>query len=215
MNILAIGAHWDDIELGCCLTLKRLSELGHKVYCVVMCSSYYSVGEHRGPTEAQALERGLESFQLFGAQYVETEKKENGKLVYDKDVMQQLERVAEKYDIKALFCHWFGDINTDHQATWQIARTAFRRTENFLMYQSNSYTDYVNKFAPNYFQGFSAQEYDMKRTILGKQVGEWAYRSNRWEREIFDRERFCGFLCGHEYAESFLIAKVVNNCFPI
>jgi LmbE family N-acetylglucosaminyl deacetylase len=29
MNILAIGAHWDDIELGCGLTLKKLNEKNH------------------------------------------------------------------------------------------------------------------------------------------------------------------------------------------
>jgi len=40
MNILAVGAHWDDIELGCGLTLKRLADNGHKIFSVVVCSSY-------------------------------------------------------------------------------------------------------------------------------------------------------------------------------
>ena len=214
MNILAVGAHWDDVELGCCLTLKKLSKQGHKVYCVVLCSSHYTVGEHHGPTEDEAQERGLQSFELFGAEYIKTEKKENSRLIYDKDVMQQLEKVAEEYEINAVFCHWFGDLNTDHQATWKIARTAFRRTENFLMYQSNSYTDNVDRFTPNYFHGFSKEEYSLKTKILETHVGEWAYRQSRWEREIFDRERFWGYSCGQEYAEGFMLGKVVNNSFP-
>ena len=36
MNILAIGAHPDDIEFGCGGTLLKYSEKGHKVYILVM-----------------------------------------------------------------------------------------------------------------------------------------------------------------------------------
>ena len=45
MNILAIGAHWDDIELGCSLTLKKLKEKGHEIFTVVVCSSQYGKNE--------------------------------------------------------------------------------------------------------------------------------------------------------------------------
>lgn len=212
MNILAIGAHWDDIELGCSLTLKRLSEKLHNIYCVVMCSSYYSVeGEHRGPTEEQAFEQGMKSFKLFGGQYVETAKYDNQNLIYSPSAMKMLEAIAGRLDIKAVLCHWFGDVNTDHQAVWQIARTAFRRIDNFLMYQSNAYTDNVNNFIPNYFQGFSSKEYALKRKVMAKHSTEWAYRQDRWEREIFGREKYWGFLCEHEYAEGFMASKLINN----
>jgi len=36
MNILAIGAHPDDIEFGCGGTLSKYSEKGHKVYMLVL-----------------------------------------------------------------------------------------------------------------------------------------------------------------------------------
>ena len=36
MNILAIGAHPDDIEFGCGGTLLKYSENGHKVYMLVL-----------------------------------------------------------------------------------------------------------------------------------------------------------------------------------
>ena len=59
MNILAIGAHWDDIELGCGLTLKKLNKKGHKVFSVVMCSSQYGPDENEGMKESEAVESGL------------------------------------------------------------------------------------------------------------------------------------------------------------
>ena len=49
MNILAVGAHWDDIELGCGLTLKRLADNGHKIFSVVVCSSLYGKNENFCP----------------------------------------------------------------------------------------------------------------------------------------------------------------------
>lgn len=210
MNILAVGAHWDDIELGCCLTLKTLKDMGHNIYCVILCQSFYVVGEHRGLTEEEAYNAGVESFAAFGAEYVPTKKWENGKLIYDKDVMQELEAVSIKLNVDAVFTHWFGDVNTDHKATWDISRTAFRRVENLLMYQSNSYSDYVNHYTPNYFYGFSDEQYASKRQILSKYDREWAYRQTRWEREIFERERFWGYLCGYDYAEGFQLGKLVN-----
>lgn len=36
MNILAIGAHPDDIEIGCGGTLIKYADRGHKVYSLVM-----------------------------------------------------------------------------------------------------------------------------------------------------------------------------------
>jgi len=212
MNILAIGAHWDDIEIGCSLTLKRFSDSGHTVYCVVMCTSHYESGKHHGPLESQALEQGMKTFELFGVDhYIETKKAENGRMVYDKDKMQMLEKIGNSYNIGAMFCHWFGDVNTDHQATWQIARVAFRRINNLFMYQSNAYSDYVNKFTANCFQGFDVNEYNLKLKIMQGHSGEWGYRKERWEREIFEREKFWGFLCGHDYAEGFMATKLVNN----
>ena len=37
MNVLAIGAHPDDIELGCGGTLLKHQKAGHNVYLCVMC----------------------------------------------------------------------------------------------------------------------------------------------------------------------------------
>ena len=146
MNILAIGAHWDDIELGCGLTLKKLKENGHNIFTVVVCSSQYGQDVDEGMKESEALESGLKSFKLIGANYISTEKEPNSNLVYNKKTMQNLESIADNNKVDTIFTHWFGDLNTDHKATWEISRTAFRNVKNFLMYQSNSYGDNVNIF---------------------------------------------------------------------
>jgi LmbE family N-acetylglucosaminyl deacetylase len=210
MNVLAVGAHWDDIELGCGLTLKKLHEKGHKVFSSVICSSQYGPNENEGMKESEALECGLKSFELIGATYVPTEKEPNSKLVYNKNIMQILEKIAHEKNIDTIFTHWFGDLNTDHKAIWDISRTSFRNVKNFFMYQSNSYGDNVNIFKPNFYSTFNKEEYDFKEKILSQYEVEWNYRKNRWTREIFERERYWGHISGSEYAEGFQIGKLVD-----
>jgi LmbE family N-acetylglucosaminyl deacetylase len=210
VNILAIGAHWDDIELGCGLSLKKLREKGHNIFSVVVCSSQYGKDENEGMKESEALEYGLKSFELIGADYIPTDKEPNSKLAYNKKTMQILEGIANTKKIDAVFTHWFGDLNTDHKATWEISRTAFRNVKNFLMYQSNSYGDNVNIFTPNLFFSFNQESYLFKEKILSQYVSEWARREIRWKREIFERERYWGHISGNDYAEGFQIGKVVD-----
>ena len=186
MNILAIGAHWDDIELGCSLTLKKLKEKGHEIFTVVVCSSQYGKNEDEGMKEDDALECGLKSFDIIGANYIPTEKEPNSKLVYNKKIMQDMEIIASNKKIDCVFTHWFGDVNTDHKITWEISRTAFRNVKNFFMYQSNSYSDNVNSFKPNYYFSFSNEEYKIKEKLLSQYINEWNRRKDRWSREIFE-----------------------------
>ena len=210
MNILAIGAHWDDIELGCGLTLSRLKQKGHNIFSSVVCASQYGKAENEGMKESEALECGLKSFELIGADYVSTEKEPNSRLSYNKNIMQTLEKIALDKKIDTIFTHWYGDVNTDHKAVWEISRTSFRNVKNFLMYQSNSYGDNVNIFKPNFYFTFNADEYSLKEKLLSQYTTEWNRRKDRWKREIFERERYWGHISGNEYAEGFQIGKLTD-----
>ena len=210
MNILAIGAHWDDIELGCGLTLKKLQEKGNNIFSVVICGSQYGAHKNEGMTESEALECGLKSFELIGATYVPTEKEPNSNLSYNQKIMQILEQIANDKKIDTVFTHWFGDLNTDHKATWDISRTSFRNVKNFIMYQSNSYGDNVNIFTPNFFSTFNKKEYSFKEKLLSQYTREWNRRKNRWAGEVHDRERYWGHISKNEYAEGFQIGKLID-----
>ncbi|SHO42674.1 LmbE family protein [Nitrosotalea sinensis] len=210
MNVLAVGAHWDDIELGCGLTLKKLKEKGHDVFTIVVCSSNYGKNMEEGMKEEEALEGGLRSFQSIGARYIATPKEPNSNLAYNRKIMQVLEDAANKNKIDLVFTHWFGDVNTDHRAVWEISRTSFRNVKNFIMYQSNSYSDHVNIFTPNLFFSYDEKDRRFKEQLLSQYATEWARRQDRWKREIFERERYWGFLSGKEYAEGFQSTNLVD-----
>ena len=64
---------------------KKLREKGHNIFSVVVCISQYGKDENKGMKESEALEYGLKSFELIGADYIPTDKEPNSKLVYDKN----------------------------------------------------------------------------------------------------------------------------------
>lgn len=212
MNVLAVGAHWDDIEIGCCLTLHRLKQQGATVYGAVLTSSEYQVKEdgHIRKGHSAYLE-GTKAFREENIIHLPTTPLPNQQMIYSQKIMQELENYACKYFIDLVLVHWHGDHNTDHQTVYKICKTAFRRVKNILLYQSNSYFDNVNIFIPQFFWGFTKEEYKFKKKLLSTYSIEWKYRKKRWEREIFDRERCWGYLCGYDYAEAFMVSKLLDN----
>lgn len=212
MNVLAVGAHYDDIEIGCGLSIKRLIERGAKVYAAVLTGSDYIVKEdlHKRKRKTAAVE-GKSAFDKLGIIHEKTTPLPNQKMVYDQKVMQELERITVNEKIDLVFTHWFGDHNTDHKAAWEISRVAFRRVPNVLQYQSNAYFDNIDVFTPQFFWGFTNHEYKFKEKILSVHESEWNYRKSRWQREIFDRERFWGYLSGNDYAEAYMVTRLVDT----
>jgi LmbE family N-acetylglucosaminyl deacetylase len=224
MNILAVGAHWDDIEIGCFCTLSELNRRGHRIFCTVVCTAEYQpnrnqelseddvrrTNDYEGLSEQAAREAGERAFAMFGGTYCHTEKAVNSQLVYHQSIMQAFERIAHENRIDTVFTHWQGDVNTDHRTTWEISRTAFRRVKNLFMYQSNSYCDGLVHFEPRVYFGFGAETYEGKRKALEQYKTEWGLRQNRWEREIFEREKAWGYHAGADYAEAFQIARIID-----
>ena len=209
MNVLAVGAHWDDIELGCGLSLMRLKEQGAIIYGVILTGSEYEMIEINHKREkAKAFDEGTKAFKKLGFIHTPTTPLPTAHVGYNLIVMQELETIVREKNIDMVFTHWFGDHNTDHVGAWDISRVAFRRVPNVLQYQSNAYFDNINVFSPQYFWGFKANEYEKKKEILKIHDVEWQLRKERWEREIFDRERFWGHLSGYDYAEGFMITRL-------
>ena len=62
----------------------------------------------------------------------------------------------------------------------------------------------------NLFIGFNKKQYRFKEKLLSQYSVEWKRRKERWKKEIFERERFWGYLAGNEYAEGFHVGKLVD-----
>jgi LmbE family N-acetylglucosaminyl deacetylase len=204
VNVLAVGAHHDDIELGCGGTLARLAREGHRTFAVTLTNSetHYDLRAiHR--TRAQAVAEARRAAGVLGLTLLDLEGagRDNGTLTYDVGLMRRLEELMAAHEVSLVFSHWRLDLNTDHEAAARITVVAARHVPCVLMFRSNWY----QPAAP--FNGiFSVDISDvieLKRQSLACYETEVANRSPAWLASFIDRDRSAGFAIGKGYAETF------------
>jgi LmbE family N-acetylglucosaminyl deacetylase len=204
MNVLAVGAHHDDVEIGCGGTLARLARAGHRAFAVTLTNSetHYDLrGIHR--TRAQAVTEARRAAAVLGVELLELEGagRDNGTLAYDVTLMRRLEELIAAHDVSLVFSHWRCDLNTDHEAAAKITTVAARHVPCVLMYRSNWYQP-----GPPFNGVFSVDTsdvIDLKRQSLACYQTEIANRSPEWLGSFIDRDRSAGFAIGKRYAETF------------
>ena len=204
MNILAIGAHHDDIELGCAGTLAKLLKQGHNVFGIVLTDSvthYDLQGIYRTKNRIQSESREAASF--IGLELVDLDfpLAKNGFLIYNVELMRELETFIVKQDITTVFSHWKYDMNTDHKIASEITIVASRHVKNVLMYRSNWYQP-DKPFNGMFFCDIS-ETMNLKIECLKKYVEEVDNRSEEWINSFIDMNRTYGFSIGVDYAEIF------------
>ena len=204
MNVLAVGAHHDDIELGCGGSIARFVAEGHTAYGIVCTDSethYEPKGIHR--TKEHALAEARRAAACIGMTLCDLDhpKAANGTLAYDVQLMRKLEDFIATHSIDCVFTHWRYDMNTDHEAVAKIVTVAARHVPRLLAYRSNWYQP-DRAFNGIFYIDISAHV-EQKRQSLEAYAGEIRNRSRRWIETFIDRERNCGFSIGVDYAEAF------------
>ncbi|MBH74263.1 MAG: hypothetical protein CL896_00535 [Dehalococcoidia bacterium] len=205
MNILAIGAHHDDVELGAGGTLAKLVENDNQVFALTLTNSetHYDIkGIHR--LAKIAVTEANEAAKILGLSIVvpPAELIQNvGELSYNTSYMRWIEDLLIEKAIDTVFCHWAYDLNTDHIAASQISITASRHIHKVLMYRSNWYQP-KQPFNPCVFSDISTT-IDKKRKALLAFESEVNNRGLNWINSFIDYNRTAGFTIGTEYAETF------------
>lgn len=204
MNILAVGAHHDDIELGCGGSIARLVAEGHTAYGIVLTDSethYDLKGIHR--TKEEALTEAQRAAAVIGMTLCDLDhpKAANGLLTYDVPLMRKLEEFIATRQIQWVFTHWRYDMNTDHEAVAKIVTVAARHVPRLLAYRSNWYQP--DRAFNGIFYIDISKYVEQKRLSLEAYAGEIRNRSRRWMETFIDRERSYGFGIGADFAEVF------------
>ncbi len=129
VNILAIGAHPDDVELGCGGMLVRAARSGHQVF---MCTVT------RGGASGDPKERTEELFKsakFIGAKDVLIGDFQDTKLNVGNELINFLEGYINKVDPDVILSHFHGDIHHDHRAVSTATLEAARFNSNVLAYE--------------------------------------------------------------------------------
>lgn len=209
-NILIIGAHFDDAELGAGGTAAKLVSEGKKVYKLTLTDNATNFTQKgiNVDYDSSRLQSAKACEVLGVVEITDFEPVECSKLEYSKEVMQRVEKVIYDYNIDTVFIHFGTDMNQDHVAANQICVTAARHCANILQYQSNGYI-LDNVFYPTYFVDIS-DYVEKKRESLACYSGAHN-RFNRLFDTNIERNHIWGYGNEVEYAEGFKILKFLQK----
>ena len=208
-NVLLIGAHFDDAELGAGGTAVKLVNEGKKVYKVTLTDNVTRFEQRSiNVTFESSKEQSKKACDILGITELDIMPEECSKLQYSKEVMQRLEAIIFQYSIDTVFIHFNEDMNRDHIEANNISLTAARHCANILEYQSNGYI-LDNVFYPTFFINIS-DYIEQKRKALA-QYGNEHNRMNRLFDTVIERNHIWGYANEVEYAEGFRIVKMIDE----
>ena len=129
MNILAIGAHPDDIELGCGGLLIKCANQGHGV-------NMYALTRGAASGDPQERTRELqESAKFIGATNLWIDNFEDTKLTVNNELINHIEHIINKSRPDLILTHSDGDSHHDHRAIALATVEAGRYYSNILAYE--------------------------------------------------------------------------------
>jgi len=150
MKILAIGAHFDDIEIGCGGTLTKHVQNGDEIHFAVTSSDEFRNGS---PTK-RYLEM-TKSVNLMGIQYHDIKR-----FKYEYDAIHDVIGELDEINPDIVFTQHAYDTHQDHQRAFLIGQAVARKKHiTTLFYDSGSAYD----FNPNLF---SIIDWKMKLSLL-------------------------------------------------
>ncbi len=129
MNILAIGAHPDDIELGCGGLLIKSARQGHNVYM------YSLTRGGAGGDPSQRTRELARSARFIKAKQLWMDNFEDSKLTVTSELINHIEFFINKANPDLILTHSHGDVHHDHRAIALATLEAARFNSNVLSYE--------------------------------------------------------------------------------
>ena len=200
-NILVIGAHPDDIELGAAGSLLKLTQEGKKVYALVMTQGEIGTSAPAGVREGEARQGAsqLGVSDLWVLNFPDTHLRE-----HISEMRAAIETKMKELGIQMVITHSPHETHGDHIAVFEAAKEAARNCS-LLCYESISAP---KEFVPNYFVDITA--------FLPEKLS--AISSHKTQRRKFymdselvkGRAAHRGLQAGVRYAEAFCVYRWVQ-----
>jgi len=202
-KILAVGAHPDDVELGCSGSLLRFMEQGAEVDIVIARNDNAPKPSVR--RDRQTMQKEYKAAEnLFGIKFqmLDNAISEDGRPILERDshTVQQMDEFVQskKYDL--VITHSPGDHHQDHQNTFHIVNSSLRRFQGeFWLMEGGPYSNKNQIFKPNVFVDIT-KYLDKKIELIGCYS---SYFSDILLHNIKGLAAYRGQMLNVEYAEAF------------
>ena len=203
MNVLALGAHPDDIEYGCGGMLTKYAEKGHEVFLWI--ASDGSLGGEGAVRRQEQTDSALiiGAREVFWGDYRDTE------IPLTRELIGRIESVIKQIKPRMIFVHYPDDTHQDHRNLAQGTMSATRYVPNFLFYEGPT----TQNFTPNCFT-------DVEKVLDKKLASLEAHRSQVAKTNIEDltilelavsSANFRGIQARAKYAEAFQSIRLLIN----
>lgn len=205
MNVLAIGAHFDDLELGCSGTLIKHRQRGDEVTMLVITdSSYHNPTGDLVRDRTIAREEGERAAALVGARLICLDF-DTFMVPNDEKLTKTLNHHLDTLSVDIVYSHWVHDLHRDHQFAARAALMAGRHVPRFLMYRSNYY-DTEQQFRGNFYSDIS-DAMDRKIEVILAHKSELERVRYRWLDFFKNQNANDGQKIGVGFAECFEVVR--------
>ncbi|MDP2926055.1 MAG: PIG-L deacetylase family protein [Nanoarchaeota archaeon] len=202
MNILIVGAHPDDYELGMAGTIKKHSSEGNNVFSIIM-----SNGEVIGNQKKRVLET-KKSAEFLGIKQTYFFNFKDTKISSGIESIAKIEKITKKHNIDRIYTHSLKDRHQDHRNTCMAVLSASRKVKQILFFESPS-SDV--DFRPTFFVDISKYLKDKVESLrLYKSLLKLKKRYLEL-KAIKDGASFRGYQSSLESAESFEVFRFIEK----
>jgi len=205
MNILAVGAHGDDIELGCGGSLAKHVLQGDRIiiYTATTSGGINPFGETIRDS-LESLEDGKKAAAILDADLVSGSFLSN-QLEFNDALDSELIKIIVEKKIDMMYTHWDNDAHHDHRMLSLASLHAGRHLNKILMYKSNWYQSSMD-FCPNFYVDITGT-WDTKEKLMNCYETEMKRTNGAWIRYNRNRAENYGMKIGVRYAEAFRCVK--------
>lgn len=206
MNILAIGAHFDDVELGCGGALARHVANGDAVYVYIATVSGF-VNQYGQSVRGNdvALAEAKKAMLVIGTNEMICGKFKTLEVEFVDSLNVDIIKIVQEKQIDCVYTHWTGDIHHDHQAVARASLHSCRHVQKLLMYRSNWYHSTM-EFRGNFYVDIT-QYWDIKENAIRSHVSEMDRTGEKWINFFKNEAENAGQRIGVKYAEVFEVVK--------
>ncbi len=201
LNILCLGAHCDDIEIGCGGTLLKIFENYQieKVFWIVFASN--DIRKTEAFDSASRFLDGFENKEIIVKSF------KDGFLPYNaKDIKEYFEVIKSKFSPDLIFTHFRDDRHQDHRLISDLTWNTWRN-HLILEYEIPKYDGDLG--VPSFYVPLERSHLRKKNQIL---LESFVSQNNKhW----FDEDVFCalprirGIECASMFAEAFYVRKIL------
>lgn len=200
-RVLAIGAHPDDIEIGCGGTLLKMSHSGYQLRGLILTRGEMGGDPFvRGETAARAATiMGFEQLEVLDLEDTHLPRQAT-------EVFNRIEKAIGEFKPDLILTHSPNDYHSDHETVHRATMAAARNSSSILCFESPSAT---GQFQPDFFV-------DVTPFVDTKLLAISEHRDQRKKdylspRQILAKLIFRGYQGRVEYAEGFETIRLLSS----